>query len=198
MAVPLGLVLLAEARDRVRAAVEFALPLAAALAITGAFDYVRFGSVLETGYGIAWITPPLEALRSQGLFSIVHVPTNLALFIGGGFGVRDAFPWLVPSTEGQSILLTTPALLVAVSAGFRGRLNQMLWGAAILTAIPVFLYYGGGGGATYGYRYAMDFIPFLFALVAIALKERFGNLEKVLIGLSVAFVCYGYIWVIYK
>jgi hypothetical protein len=197
MAVPLGLVLLAEARDRVRAAVEFALPLAAALAITGAFDYVRFGSVLETGYGIAWITPPLEALRSQGLFSIVHVPTNLALFIGGGFGVRDAFPWLVPSTEGQSILLTTPALLVAVSAGFRGRLNQMLWGAAILTAIPVFLYYGGGGGATYGYRYAMDFIPFLFALVAIALKERFGNLEKVLIGLSVAFVCYGYIWVIY-
>jgi hypothetical protein len=111
----------------------------------------------------------------------VHVPTNLALFVGGGFGIRDAFPWLVPSSEGQSILLTTPALLVAVNAGFRGRLNQMLWGAAMLTAIPVFLYYGGGGGATYGYRYAMDFIPFLFALVAIALKEqRFGGnlLEK--------------------
>ncbi|HJX67261.1 MAG TPA: hypothetical protein VJ258_00905 [Candidatus Limnocylindrales bacterium] len=198
MAVPLGLVLLAEARDRVRAAAEFALPIAGAVLVTAAWDYVRFGSVLETGYGIAWITPPLEALRSQGLFSIVHVPTNLALFVGGGFGIRDAFPWLQPSTEGQSILLTTPALLVAVNAGFRGRLNQMLWGAAILTAIPVFLYYGGGGGATYGYRYAMDFIPFLFALVAIALKERFGNLEKVLIGLSVAFVCYGYVWAIYK
>jgi len=194
MAVPLGLVLLAEARDRVRAAVEFALPLAAALAITGAFDYVRFGSVLETGYGIAWITPPLEALRSQGLFSIVHVPTNLALFIGGGFGVRDAFPWLVPSTEGQSILLTTPALLVAVSAGFRGRLNQMLWGAAILTAIPVFLYYGGGGAETYGYRYALDFTPFLLALVAVAARQRFGNLEKALIAISIAFVTYGFVY----
>ena len=198
VAVPLGIVLLAEARDRVRVGLGFALPVAAALAVTGAFDYVRFGSALETGYGIAWITPPLEALRSQGLFSIVHVPTNLALFIGGGFTIQDAFPWLKPSTEGQSILLTTPALLVAVNAGFRGRLNQMLWGAAILTAIPVFLYYGGGGGTTYGYRYAMDFIPFLFALVAIALRERFGNLEKVLIGLSVAFVCYGYVWAIYK
>jgi hypothetical protein len=198
MAVPLGIVLLAEARNRVRAAAEFALPIAGAVLVSAAWDYVRFGSVLETGYGIAWITPPLAALRSQGLFSIVHVPTNLALFIGGGFGIQDAFPWLKPSTEGQSILLTTPALLVAVNAGFRGRLNQMLWAAAILTAIPVFLYYGGGGGATYGYRYAMDFIPFLFALVAIALKERFGNLEKVLIGLSVAFVCYGYVWVIYK
>jgi hypothetical protein len=198
MAVPVGIVLLAEARKRVRVAAEFALPIAGAVLVTAAWDYVRFGSVLETGYGIAWITPPLEALRSQGLFSIVHVPTNLALFIGGGFAIQDAFPWLKPSTEGQSILLTTPALLVAVNAGFRGRLNQMLWGAAILTAIPVFLYYGGGGGTTYGYRYAMDFIPFLFALVAIALKERFGNLEKALIGLSVAFVCYGYVWAIYR
>ncbi len=198
MAVPVGIVLLAEARNRVRVAAEFALPIAGAVLVTAAWDYVRFGSALETGYGIAWITPPLEALRSQGLFSIVHVPTNLALFIGGGFTIQDAFPWLKPSSEGQSILLTTPALLVAVNAGFRGRLNQMLWAAAILTAIPVFLYYGGGGGTTYGYRYAMDFIPFLFALVAIALKERFGNLEKALIGLSVAFVCYGYVWAIYQ
>ena len=46
------------------------------------------------------IAPPLEALRAQGLFSIVHVPTNLALFVGGGFGIRDAFPWLVPSIAG--------------------------------------------------------------------------------------------------
>jgi hypothetical protein len=198
MAVPLGILLLAEARDRVRVAVGFGLPIAGALAVTAAFDFARFGSPLETGYGIAWIAPPLEALRSQGLFSIVHVPTNLALFIGGGFGIRGAFPWLVPSSEGQSILLTTPALLIAVNAGLRDRQNLMLWGAAILTAIPVFLYYGGGGGATYGYRYAMDFVPFLFVLVAIALKERFGNLEKALIGLSVAFVCYGYVWAAYR
>jgi hypothetical protein len=198
MAVPLGILLLIEARDRVRVAIGFGLPIVGALAVTAAFDFARFGSPLETGYGIAWIAPPLEALRSQGLFSIVHVPTNLALFIGGGFGIRGAFPWLVPSSEGQSILLTTPALLIAVNAGLRDRQNLMLWGAAILTAIPVFLYYGGGGGATYGYRYAMDFVPFLFVLVAIALKERFGNLEKVLIGLSVAFVCYGYVWAVYR
>ena len=68
----------------------------------------------------------------------------------------------------------------------------------ILTAIPVFLYYGGGGADTYGYRYAMDFVPFLFALVAIALRDRFGNLERVLIALSVLFVCYGYFWQVYR
>jgi hypothetical protein len=89
-------------------------------------------------------------------------------------------------------------VLIAFAASLRDRLNQLLWASVILTAIPVFLYYGGGGASTYGYRYAMDFVPFLFALVAIALKDRFGNLEKVLIGLSVAFVCYGYVWQVYK
>jgi hypothetical protein len=44
----------------------------------------------------------------------------------------------------------------------------------------------------------MDFVPFLVALVAIALRDRFGNLERVLIGLSVCFVCYGYVWQIYR
>jgi uncharacterized membrane protein YeaQ/YmgE (transglycosylase-associated protein family) len=198
VAVPFGLALLAEAEDRMKAAVIFALPLLVALAVTGWWDYVRFGSPFETGYDIAWIEGPLKDLRDQGLFSIVHVPTNLALFLGGGFTVRDAFPWLVPSIEGHSILLTTPALLIAVGASLRERLNQVLWAAAIMAAVPVFMYYGGGGAGTYGYRYAMDFVPFLVALVAIALRDRFGNLERVLIGLSVCFVCYGYVWQIYR
>ena len=197
-AVPFGLALLAESKDRVRTAVALAWPLVGALAVTAAWDFVRFGSPTETGYAIAWIEGPLARLRDQGLFSIVHVPTNVALFLGGGFSVREAFPWMEPSSLGHSILLTTPAVLIAFAASFRDRLNQILWASVILTVVPVFLYYGGGGASTYGYRYAMDFVPFLFALVAIALKDRFGNLEKVLIGLSVAFVCYGYVWQVYK
>ena len=198
VAVPFGLALLAEQKDRVKVAVAFAIPLLAAVAVMGWWDWVRFGSVTETGYGIAWITPPLEKLRAEGLFSTTHVPTNLALIIGGGYSVRDTFPWLVPNTQGQSILLTMPALLIAVGATLRERLNQVLWGAVILTAIPVFLYYGGGGAETYGYRYAMDFVPFLLALVGTAMRDRFGNLERVLIALSLFFVCYGYFWQAYK
>ena len=200
VAVPFGLALLAEDRPRLRTAIAFGLPILAAVAVTGWWDWVRFGSVTETGYGIAWLDPrgPLEGLRAQGLFSASHVPTNLALFIGGGYTVRDTFPWLVPSSQGQSILLTTPAILIAVGAGLRDRTNQVLWASVAVTAIPVFLYYGGGGAATYGYRYAMDFVPFLVALVAIATVERFGNLERLLIALSVGFVCYGYFWQIWK
>jgi uncharacterized membrane protein YeaQ/YmgE (transglycosylase-associated protein family) len=197
-AVPFGLALLAEDRPRLRTALLFGAPLAAAVAVTGWWDWVRFGSVFETGYTISWVTDPLEAVRRQGLFSTTHLPTNLALFLGGGYGIRATFPWLVPSSEGQSIFLTMPALLIAVGTTLRDRTNQVLWAAVVLTAIPVFLYYGGGGGATYGYRYAMDFVPFLLALVAIAMRDRFGNLERTLIALSMAFVCYSYFWQIWK
>jgi hypothetical protein len=44
----------------------------------------------------------------------------------------------------------------------------------------------------------MDFVPFLLALVAIAMRDRFGNLERALIALSLLFVCYGYFWQVWK
>src|SRR5450756_1366265 len=37
--------------------------------------------------------------------------------------------------------------------------------AAAIVAVPVFLYYGGGANQ-YGFRYSLDFTPFLIALVA--------------------------------
>jgi hypothetical protein len=199
VAAPFGLALLWERRERVRAAIAFGLPLAAAVAVAGGFDYVRFGSPLETGYTLSWITPQLEVLRAKGLFSVAHLPANLNLFLFGGIDhVRGAFPWLVPSTEGHSIFLTTPAVLIALNAGLRDRSNAVLWSSAILTAIPVFLYYGGGGGTTYGFRYEMDFMPFLVALVAIAATRHFGRVEKALIAASVVFVCYGFVWQVFK
>jgi hypothetical protein len=197
-AVPFGLALLWERRDRVPAAAAFGLPLVASVTVAGWFDCVRFGSPLETGYTLSWIEPPLAALRAQGLFSVVHLPANLGLFLFGGIDhIRGAFPWIVPSTEGHSILLTTPAILVALSARIRNRTNLVLWSSAFLTAIPVFLYYGGGGATTYGFRYEMDFMPFLLALVAAGSRRHFGEPEKALIALSVVFVCYGFVWQVF-
>jgi hypothetical protein len=198
-AVPFGLGLLSARYDRVRVAAAFGLPLVVSVAVAGWFDYVRFGSPLETGYTLSWIEPPLAALRAEGLFSVVHLPANLGLFLFGGIDhVRGTFPWIVPSTEGHSIFLTTPAVLIAVNAGIRGRTNLVLWSSVVLTAIPVFLYYGGGGATTYGFRYEMDFMPFLLALVAAGSRRHFGRIEKVLIALSVVFVCYGFVWQVFR
>lgn len=208
--VPFGLVLLWEARAARAArapvrrvtsvALALALPMAGAVLITGLFDFVRFGSPLETGYSISDLADPqLAELREQGLFSLSHVPANLGLFLFGGVDhVRAAFPWIVPSVQGQSIFLTTPAVLLALAVNLRDRTNLVLWASAILVAIPVFLYYGGGGASTYGYRYAMDFMPFLLALVAAACRVGFSWFEKALIALSVLFCSYGVVWAVAK
>ncbi len=195
-ALPLGAALVWGSQARLRTAAAFAAPLAATVAIMGIYDVLRFGSATETGYtSSVLLTLGLDAVRAQGLFSLSHLAPNLALFVGGGFDTRDTFPWLVASKHGHSILLTTPALLIAAGAALRT--NWALWTAAALTAIPVFLYYGGGGADTYGYRYALDFTPFLLALVGIAASSHFGRLERALIVASVAFSSYGFVWMVF-
>ena len=124
------------------------------------------------------------------------MPENIALLVFRGFDLQTHFPYLVPDPNGHSLLLTSPGLLAAVSAGVRTRTTRILWAAAFLVAVPLLLYYGGGGFRTYGYRYALDFMPFLLALVAIGARGRFGALEKLLIVASIGFVGYGVVWAV--
>ncbi len=191
-AVPMGLWMVWEARSRVSAAAGLAVPLAAGLAAMGVWNLLRFGSPLESGYAIAQLdNATLAALRREGVFSLAHVGPNLATLLGAGFGVRASFPWLVPSDWGQSILLTTPALLVGVGAPWRQRTAQVMAAAALLVTAALLAYYGGAGWETYGYRYFLDATPFLLVLVAMAVRRRFGRLEQGLIALSVALCGYG-------
>lgn len=196
--IPFGIALLLETGRRLRTIAGFGAPVVATLVVTLAYDVARFGSPFETGYGISILSQALAAQRAQGIFSIRHLPSNLGLFLARGFDLQAHFPYLVPDTNGQSILLTSPALLASVGAPIRDGTVRLLWASAIIVAIPVFLYYGGGGPITYGYRYALDFMPFLFALVAIAARVRFGALEKLLIVLSCVFVGYGFVWLAWK
>ncbi|MEP6638016.1 MAG: hypothetical protein ABJC39_01585 [Chloroflexota bacterium] len=197
-AIPLGIGLLMGARDRWRTAVAFGIPVLAVVGVTAFYNAARFGSPLETGYGISTLSnKTLIEARAKGVFSLRHVADNLHTLFVQGFSFRGhPLPHPVPSSYGHSILLTTPALLIALWTGIRSRTAVVLWSSAFLIAIPLLLYYGGGGFWTYGYRYALDVTPFLLALVAMGARRHFGAIEKVLIVLSVVFVGYGALWAI--
>jgi hypothetical protein len=195
-ALPLGAALWWTARDRWSAALSFGAPIALTLVVAGAYNAVRFGSPLESGYGISYVTGPLAERRALGLFSLAHLPENLGILLARGFDIRREFPFLVPDRGGHSILLTTPAVLIAVRAGFRRFEAVVLWLATAFVAVPVLLYYGGGGATTFGYRYALDALPFVFALMAMGARSQFGNLERALILLSVVLAGYGLIWLL--
>ncbi len=201
-AIPFGIALLWQRRDSLRApaiaAVGFAAPIGVALAIYGWFNWVRFGSPLQAGYTISYLSQQdLVARRALGLFSVLQVPENLRLAVLAPFETMPRFPFLTADPYGLSMLLVSPALLTALWAGFKERAARLMWIAAALVAVPVLLYYGGGY-IQYGFRYSLDFTPFLIALIAAG-SGRWahhwdGRLERLLILFSMASVTYGILW----
>jgi hypothetical protein len=140
------------------------------------YNAVRFGSPFESGYALATLPDWLEARREQGLFSIAHIPMNLYYLFFDLPTPSPVFPFFRPDGLGMSILLTSPALLYAYRAPWRESRVWWIAGAAITVLVPTLLYYGGGW-LQYGYRYALDSIPFVWLLCGLAAvrDEREGR-----------------------
>ena len=85
------------------------------------FEYndIRFGSYLESGYGLASLPPFLSQLRDQGLFSLDHLGMNLDYFLFHPPKMVPDPPWFRPDGLGLSVFLTSPGLLYAVRADWR-------------------------------------------------------------------------------
>jgi hypothetical protein len=89
----------------------------------------------------------------------------------------------------MSIFLTSPGLLYAIKAPWRESRTWWIAGDAILVLIPTVLYYGGGW-LQFGYRYALDSIPFVWMLCGLAAvrdEEAGGEMGwgwRVLIGIG--------------
>jgi hypothetical protein len=159
--------------------IQLALGVVPSLLFFFWYNAVRFGSPLESGYGLALLPAWLEAIRQEGLFSTAHISMNLTyLFLKVPSRVAS-FPYFQPDGLGMSIFITSPGLLYALRAPWRASRAWWLLGAAVLVLIPTLLYYGGGW-LQYGYRYALDSIPFVWALCVLAAahdgerRARFG------------------------
>jgi hypothetical protein len=193
-AIPFGLALIWRQRDALRLLAAASLPIAIAIGIYGWFNWARFGSPLESGYAISYLPQPgLEPRRALGLFSVLQVPENVRLALLTPFQPLGHSPYFTASPYGLSMLLVSPALLTALWAGVRERSAYLIWAAAGLVAIPVFLYYGGGY-VQYGFRYSLDFTPFLIVLMALGSGRWKGPVERLLILASIVSVAYGVLW----
>jgi hypothetical protein len=156
-----------------RAWVLMALGFLPALAFFFWYNDARFGSPLESGYALATLPPWLQELRDQGLFSTSHIGMNIDYLFFKLPRLTAAFPYFKPDGLGMSVFLTSPGLLLALLAPWRDRRTWILLLTAVLVLIPTLLYYGGGW-LQYGYRYFLDSIPFIWAMVAMAGARRRG------------------------
>jgi hypothetical protein len=131
------------------------------------------------------------------------VPTSVgvghALCVDPG-AVRGLFdpdcPIALPRDVGMSVILTSPAYLLAIAA-FRGR-SRLVAGAFLATvAIAlVNLMHFSQGWVQFGYRFSNDFVVFAIVLVAIGMarRGRVGWLGLGLVAASIAINLWGVIW----
>jgi hypothetical protein len=163
------------------------------------YNAVRFGSPLESGYALATLPPWLEAQRQVGLFSIAHIPMNLDYLFVHPPSLSTTPPFVRPDGLGMSIFITSPGLLYAIRAPWRERRTLFLAGAALAVLVPTLLYYGGGW-LQYGYRYALDSIPFIWALCGLAAVRDEANggemswIWRILIGIGLIVGALGVYW----
>jgi hypothetical protein len=137
------------------------------------YNFVRFGTRWSR-VRLATLPEWLQNFRNQGLFAIAHVRMNLEYLVWKLPTFTAEFPYFRPDGLGMSVLFTSPGLLLARGAAARRR-SWLLLLAAALVLVPTLLYYGGGW-LQYGYRYFLDSIPFLWAMVAMAIAAR-GSLR---------------------
>ncbi len=158
------------------------------------YNAVRFGSALESGYALASLPPFLEAQRRIGLFSPAHLGMNLDLLFTHLPMVSGTPPFFRPDGLGLSILLTSPGLLLGLRADWRSRIVIALALTVVVVLLPSLLYYGGGW-LQYGYRYALDVIPFVMALVGLAVaRAGMPGWSKVLIVFGIGVNLLGVYW----
>ena len=178
-----------------RSWIWLAIGVAPAILAFFAYNQVRFGTPLESGYALASLPPFLQTLRDRGLFSLAHVPMNLDYFLVHLPTPIPAFPFIRPDGLGMSVLLTSPGLLFAAHADWRERRPWLLLGTTVAVLIPTLLYYGGGW-LQYGYRYFLDSVPFVIALCGLAAARRgeVGTGWRALIAFGVVINAIGVYW----
>jgi hypothetical protein len=153
------------------------------------YNEARWGTLSDIGYS-AWYHLDQVGMPTGSPFRLEYLGNQLWSFFAQLPTVLPSFPWLRPEFSGVALTWTSPALLLAFFARSPVRWVLALWVAAILVAIPNFLYYVNGF-AQFGMRHALDFEPFLVALMMLAVRQRVPAWGKALIAYSIVVGVWG-------
>lgn len=169
---------------RLHQGAQLLLPYAAFVACLMLYNEARFGNPFEQGYALQNVPPYSKRALAYGILSPIHVPGNLyylllappAPVLRDGVSRVLAFPWVAANPWGMSILVTSPCLLYLVGLRFDDRTSRLVLVTCAVIAAPILLYYGIGY-RQFGYRYALDFLPFLYFLLMRNRQQQRGDLS---------------------
>ncbi len=161
------------------------------------YSYSRFGNFLKTGY----VEVYESYVKTNYPYTILQVINpNLLLF--GYLDIRNIplhlFTFLLeppiitanlnisPSAYGMGIIFTSPLLFLSLKFSRKNSLERNLFIGALAIAALDFLHYMQGW-VQFGYRFALDFLPFLLIIIALKFKVRKFYLFLIIVSLVVTF-----------
>lgn len=158
----------------------FIIPIISAVLVLGIYNKVRFGSFFESGYHFQVIPKEIKDRRDIGLFSISHIPANLYyLFLATPIPVWQneneilKFPFIRFDPSGMSLFILSPVLILLFWANFKDKLTKVSLITTAIMLLPIITYFGIGYRQI-GYRYALDFLPFLY-LVLVQVSQKIST-----------------------
>jgi hypothetical protein len=169
-----------------------------AVAIYHGYNYIRFGDLLDTGYGFIFTEPPTAAgaaagaflklrLHDIGMFAPDYVLFNVVHMFLQGPHLEFVGTYLTEmgsfDRNGASVLVTTPVLLLALLAP-RDRQFWLGIGTCAVILCWTLFYYSSGYSQFSAQRYTLDWLPILLLFYARALKPEFVPHAALLIGYS--------------
>jgi 4-amino-4-deoxy-L-arabinose transferase-like glycosyltransferase len=186
-----------EWKPRIRQAAYFLAGLAIPVGLNALYDFARYGVFTNIGY---YLIPGIQEdpFYTLGIFNIAYIPRHIYAILFQGPLLLDSFPYFQPSWMGLALFFTTPAFIYIFKGAFKGGWNSLNKKAAlaVLCILPPIITHGTVGFTQFGYRFSLDFTPFLMLLTAAGMRENLGWTEKTLIILSLLVNLWGVVSII--
>ena len=167
----------------------FSVPLVVVGLVAMWMNHARFEDPFEFGHSylqIRW----RDRIDRWGLFNYHYLAKNLAVMWASLPWLSASSPHVMVSRHGLALWVTTPALLWLFFPARRWHPRMIALACAAGPVVLLDLMYQNSGWVQFGYRFALDYMVLLFALLALG-GRRFGPVFLVLGMFSVAVNAFG-------
>ncbi len=157
--------------DRWRRLAQFAAAIVVVGLPMAAMNYARFGSFTEFGHSHLFANRVNQQIQEFGLFHYAFLERNLhAAFTR--LPQLSFHPFKLGfDGDGMSLFVTTPLFFYLLWPRDQPRLHRPLWITTALVAVPGF-FYQNSGWFQFGFRFSLDYTPYLFLLLALGHRPR--------------------------
>jgi len=194
LSLPIYIYLLRRKLPNIKSYLKLATPFLIFFVFDSIYNFARFGVPWNNGY---FLIPGTlgEPWFSKGIVHPSYILEDLKVAFLIGPKILDHFPYLQPSWAGMAIWITTPAFIYALKAPFKEIVVKLSWLSILLIFLVVGVH-GGTGFAQFGYRFAVDFYPFLiFLTIKGVSKTKLKPIHWILLFIGILVNLWGVLWI---